>query len=105
VQNYDWADEYFQKGLDMMDVHNYEKALEHFKDSEKLDSLNKEVYLQKGICYMHKKALDKAKKEFKNCLKVEPEDATAKKYLHMISSQEREQKTEITFLNKKRENK
>jgi hypothetical protein len=52
VQNYDWADEYIKKGTDMMNVKNYEKALEYFKNAEKLDSLNKDLYIQKGLCYL-----------------------------------------------------
>jgi len=29
-----------------------EKAIDYFKDAEKLDPLNKEIYIQKGISYM-----------------------------------------------------
>jgi hypothetical protein len=29
----------------------YEKALAHFKDAEKLDPLNKDIYIQKGLVY------------------------------------------------------
>ncbi len=35
-----------------MEIKNYEKAIEYFKDAEKLDSLNKEVYIKKGLCYL-----------------------------------------------------
>jgi hypothetical protein len=36
----------------MMANSNLEKALEYFRDAEKLDPLNKEIFLNKGICYM-----------------------------------------------------
>jgi hypothetical protein len=52
VQNYDWADEYVKKGNDMIEIKNFEKAIEYFNDAEKLDSLNKEIYHQKGFCYI-----------------------------------------------------
>jgi len=29
-----------------------EKAIENFKDAEKLDPLNKDIYIQKGLAYM-----------------------------------------------------
>jgi tetratricopeptide (TPR) repeat protein len=35
-----------------MSKNNLEKALEYYKDAEKLDPLNKDIYLNKGICYM-----------------------------------------------------
>jgi tetratricopeptide (TPR) repeat protein len=53
VQNYDWADDYIKKGTDMMNIKNYEKAIEYFKNAEKLDSLNKDLFIQKGLCYFH----------------------------------------------------
>jgi len=31
---------------------NIEKAIEYFKDAEKLDQLNKEIYVNRGICYL-----------------------------------------------------
>ena len=59
VQNYDWADDCIQKGKDMLkrysstkDKFDIEKAIENFKDAEKLDPLNKEIYIQKGLAYM-----------------------------------------------------
>lgn len=35
-----------------MEANNMEKAIESFKDAEKLDALNKDVFIKKGICYM-----------------------------------------------------
>lgn len=52
MQNYDWADDYVKKGNDMIDIKNYEKAIEYFNDAEKLDALNKEIYYQKGYCFI-----------------------------------------------------
>jgi hypothetical protein len=51
--------------------------------------------------------LEKAKKEFKSCLKIEPEDDSAKKYLTMIYKQEKSlQMIEFeNLLQKKRYNK
>ncbi len=37
----------------MMNIKNYEKAIEYFKNAEKLDSLNKDLFIQKGLCYFH----------------------------------------------------
>jgi tetratricopeptide (TPR) repeat protein len=51
-QNYDWAEDYLKKGLDMMSHNNLEKAIEYLRDAEKLDPLNKDIFLNKGICYM-----------------------------------------------------
>jgi hypothetical protein len=50
-QNYEWADEYIKKGMDAMNA-NIEKAIEYFKDAEKLDQLNKEIYVHRGMCYL-----------------------------------------------------
>ena len=50
-QNYEWADEYIKKGVDAINV-NIEKAIEYFKDAEKLDQLNKEIYVHRGMCYL-----------------------------------------------------
>lgn len=36
----------------MMESHNYDKALEYLKDAEKLDPLNKEIYMHKGLCFL-----------------------------------------------------
>jgi hypothetical protein len=36
----------------MMAKSNPEKALEYLRDAEKLDPLNKDIFLNKGICYM-----------------------------------------------------
>ncbi len=36
----------------MVEIKNYEKAIEYFKDAEKLDPLNIDIYIQKGICYL-----------------------------------------------------
>lgn len=73
-----------------MSIHNYEKAVDYFRDAEKLDSLNKDIYTQKGVCFIKLDQLDKAKKEFKNCLKVEPNDEMAKKYLLFISKKDQD---------------
>ena len=35
-----------------MESNNLEKAIECFKDAEKLDQLNKDIYLKKGMCYL-----------------------------------------------------
>lgn len=90
-----------------MAVHNFEKAIDYFKDAEKLDSLNKDIYYQKGMCYLKIDHLDKAKKEFKNCLKIEPDDEMSKKYLTLITKKEKDGKFEEfdQMLNKKRQNK
>ena len=50
VQNYDWSDEYIRKANDCIDLKNYEKALEHFRDAEKLDSLNNKIFISKALC-------------------------------------------------------
>jgi hypothetical protein len=36
----------------MVEIRNFEKALDYYKDAEKLDSLNKDVYNFKGLCYL-----------------------------------------------------
>jgi len=36
----------------MIEIKNFEKAIEYLNDAEKLDALNKEIYYQKGFCYM-----------------------------------------------------
>jgi tetratricopeptide (TPR) repeat protein len=52
IQNYDWSDEYYNKGEEMVETNNIEKALDYFKEAEKLDNLNKEIYIRKGLCYI-----------------------------------------------------
>ena len=51
LQNYDWSDENLKKGNEIIDS-NIEKALEYFMDAEKLDPLNKEIYLKKGAAFL-----------------------------------------------------
>jgi tetratricopeptide (TPR) repeat protein len=53
VQNYDWADELIRRGNDYMEMNNLEKSLECFKNAEKLDDLNNDIYLKKGMCYLN----------------------------------------------------
>jgi hypothetical protein len=36
----------------MIEIKNFEKAIEYLNDAEKLDALNKEIYYQKGYCHM-----------------------------------------------------
>ena len=102
----------------MIEIRNYEKAIEYFNDAEKLDSLNKEIYHQKGFCYTQlvfrnfpnfiQKEYEKAKTEYKNCLKIDPNDESAKKSLYTISRNEKERRTtdseifNMQMLNKKR---
>ena len=38
----------------MIEMGNYDKALEYLKESQKLDELNNEIYEKKGICYYFK---------------------------------------------------
>lgn len=47
-QNYQWSDECYKKALGMKSI-NPEKSLEYFKDAIRLDPLNKDLYLNKGI--------------------------------------------------------
>jgi hypothetical protein len=35
-----------------MNENNLEKAVDYFKDAEKLDHLNKDIYVNRGACYM-----------------------------------------------------
>jgi len=37
----------------MMNIKNYEKAIEYLKNAEKLDSLNKDTFINKGICFLN----------------------------------------------------
>ena len=51
VQNYDWSDDCLKKGIDLINSNFFEKAIDYLKDAEKLDPLNKDIYIQKGLAY------------------------------------------------------
>lgn len=51
IQNYDWADDCLKKGIDLINSNFYDKAIEYLKDAEKLDPLNKDIYIQKGLAH------------------------------------------------------
>lgn len=50
MQNYDWADDCMQKASDIINS-NCEKAISYLDDAEKLDPLNKDIYIQKGLAW------------------------------------------------------
>jgi hypothetical protein len=52
IQSYDWSDEYLKRGNDSYELKNYEKALEQYKDAEKLDFLNNKISILKAKCYI-----------------------------------------------------
>lgn len=79
---------------------NPEKSLEYFKDAIRLDPLNKDLYLNKGILlfklnvikfiYLPQK-YDLAKSDFKKCLKLDENEETARDYLRLIIAEEERQ--------------
>lgn len=104
TQNYDWCDMFVEKACEEEANGNYEKALEHYNQAEKLDPLCSAVYFKKMLIYLKLNNIEQAKSNIKNFIKIEPEDEKGTTYLKKICEIEKKgkEKSDISFLNKKR---
>ena len=66
------AEEYFKRGDNYFSQRNFDKAIEDFSETIKLEHDNPFAYYQRGLSYTNKKEFDLAIADFDAAIKIEP---------------------------------